>query len=115
MIHDAYDEEKAHKLVQRPSRLTSAPVTNTLSKKSSKRDLPCKAGKLNPLRAGKANISDSYVLLRDGEAFLFGANITPMAVASTHVVCDPTRTRKLLLNQRELDSLYGRVNRKAIP
>lgn len=41
------------------------------------------------LRAGKANISDSYVLLRDGEAFLFGANITPMAVASTHVVCDP--------------------------
>lgn len=53
------------------------------------------------LRAGKANISDSYVLLRDGEAFLFGANITPMAVASTHVVCDPTRTRKLLLNQRE--------------
>ena len=64
------------------------------------------------LRAGKANISDSYVLLRDGEAFLFGANITPMAVASTHVVCDPTRTRKLLLNQRELDSLYGRVNRE---
>ena len=35
-----------------------------------------------------------------------------MAVASTHVVCDPTRTRKLLLNQRELDSLYGRVNRE---
>lgn len=64
------------------------------------------------LRAGKANISDSYVLLRDGEAFLFGANITPMVVASTHVVCDPTRTRKLLLNQRELDSLYGRVNRR---
>lgn len=43
---------------------------------------------------------------------MFGANITPMAVASTHVVCDPTRTRKLLLNQRELDSLYGRVNRE---
>ncbi len=41
------------------------------------------------LRAGKANISDSYVLLRDGEAFLFGANITPMAVASTHVVILP--------------------------
>ncbi len=64
------------------------------------------------LRAGKANIGDSYVLLRDGEAYLFGANFTPMAVASTHVVCDPTRTRKLLLNQRELDSLYGRVNRE---
>ena len=60
------------------------------------------------LRAGKANIGDSYVILKDGEAFLFGANFTPMAVASTHYVCDPTRTRKLLLNQRELDTLYGR-------
>lgn len=64
------------------------------------------------LRAGKANIGDSYVILKDGEAWLFGANFTPMAVASTHVVCDPTRTRKLLLNQRELDSLYGRINRE---
>ena len=61
------------------------------------------------LRAGKANIGDSYVILKDGEAFLFGANFTPMAVASTHYVCDPTRTRKLLLNQRELDNLYGRI------
>lgn len=64
------------------------------------------------LRAGKANIGDSYVLLRDGEAYLFGANITPLNVASSHVVCDPTRSRKLLLNQRELDTLYGRVNRE---
>ena len=64
------------------------------------------------LRAGKANIGDSYVILKDGEAFLFGANFTPMAVASTHYVCDPTRTRKLLLNQRELDTLYGRINRE---
>ena len=63
------------------------------------------------LRAGKANIGDGYVIIRDGQVYLFGANFTPMAVASTHVVCDPTRTRKLLLNQRELDSLYGRMNR----
>ncbi|QIQ20988.1 SsrA-binding protein SmpB [Zophobihabitans entericus] len=64
------------------------------------------------LRAGKANISDSYVLLKNGEAWLFGATITPLNVASSHVVCDPMRTRKLLLNQRELDSLFGRVNRE---
>ena len=64
------------------------------------------------LRAGKANISDSYILLRDGEAYLFGSTFQPLAVASSHVVCDPTRNRKLLLNQRELDSLYGRVNRE---
>ena len=57
------------------------------------------------LRAGKANISDSYILLRDGEAFLFGSTFQPLAVASSHVVCDPTRNRKLLLKQRELDSL----------
>ncbi|QCP60523.1 SsrA-binding protein SmpB [Pantoea sp. SO10] len=64
------------------------------------------------LRAGKANISDSYILFRDGEAYLFGSTFQPLAVASTHVVCDPTRSRKLLLKQRELDSLYGRVNRE---
>lgn len=63
------------------------------------------------LRAGKANIGDSYVILKNGEAFLFGANFTPLSVASSHVVCDPIRTRKLLLNKRELDNLYGRINR----
>lgn len=63
------------------------------------------------LRAGKANISDSYVIFKNGEAFLFGANITPLSVASTHIVCDPTRTRKLLLSKRELDSLFGKSNR----
>lgn len=44
--------------------------------------------------------------------FLFGSTFQPLAVASSHVVCDPTRSRKLLLKQRELDSLYGRVNRE---
>ena len=64
------------------------------------------------LRAGKANISESYILLRDGEAFLFGATFQPLLGASTHVVCDPTRNRKLLLKQHELDSIFGRVNRE---
>lgn len=64
------------------------------------------------LRAGKVNISDSYILLKNGEAWLFGATITPLSVASSHVVCDPTRTRKLLLNQKELSSLFGRINRE---
>ena len=58
------------------------------------------------MRAGKANISDSYVIFKNGEAFLFGASIQPLNVASTHIVCDPTRTRKLLLNKRELASLF---------
>ena len=51
-------------------------------------------------------------MFKNGEAFLFGATITPLNVASTHVVCEPMRTRKLLLNKRELDSLFGRVNRE---
>lgn len=63
------------------------------------------------MRAGKANISDSYVIFKNGEAFLFGASIQPLNVASTHIVCDPTHTRKLLLNKRELASLFGKANR----
>lgn len=77
---------------------------NTLSKMNTRLVLPCKGGKSNLCAPAEANISDSYVILKDGEAYLFGANFTPMAVASTHYVCDPTRTRKLLLNQRELDA-----------
>ncbi|MFZ5653280.1 MAG: SsrA-binding protein SmpB [Pseudomonadota bacterium] len=64
------------------------------------------------LRAGKAQLVDSYVLFKDGEAFLLGALITPLPSASTHFVTDPTRTRKLLLNRRELNRLAGAVQQK---
>lgn len=64
------------------------------------------------LRAGKAQLVDSYVLLKDDEAWLMGAHITPLQTASTHVIADPTRTRKLLLNKRELDKLFGSVQQK---
>ena len=61
------------------------------------------------LRAGKLNLTESYVLLKDGEAWLLGANIAPLNTASTHIVPDPTRTRKLLLNKRELSKIVGEV------
>ena len=64
------------------------------------------------LRAGKANIGDSYVILKDGEAFLFGSSFLPLNAASSHVVCDPTRTRKLLLSRRELDKLESLTARQ---
>ena len=64
------------------------------------------------LRAGKAQITESYVYLREGEAWLIGALITPLNTASTHTVADPTRTRKLLLHRGELDRLIGAVERK---
>ena len=64
------------------------------------------------LRAGRAQIVDSYVLLKDGEAWLLGAQIVPLPTASTHVHPDPTRTRKLLLQRRELRTLTGAVERR---
>lgn len=66
---------------------------------------------LKAIRAGRANISESYALIRSGELFLFGAQITPLLSASTHVVADDRRTRKLLLHRREIDTLIGRVQR----
>ena len=64
------------------------------------------------LRAGKAQITEGYVLVKNGEAWLIGAHISPLATTSTHLVADPTRTRKLLLHRRELDRLVGAVERK---
>jgi SsrA-binding protein len=64
------------------------------------------------MRAGKAQVAEAYVYLKEGEAFLFGANITPLKTASTHVIPEPTRTRKLLLNKAELSRLIGSVERK---
>lgn len=64
------------------------------------------------LRAGKVQIRDSYILLKDAEAFLFGALITPLPTASTHIKPDPQRTRKLLLHRREINQLIGAVERK---
>lgn len=63
------------------------------------------------IREGKINLSDSYVYIINGEAFLLGTQIQPLSHASSHVVCDPTRSRKLLLNQREINRLIGSVER----
>ena len=64
------------------------------------------------LRAGKVQIRDSYILLKDGEAYLFGALITPLQTASTHINPDPQRNRKLLLHRHQLNKLIGAVERK---
>jgi SsrA-binding protein len=64
------------------------------------------------MRAGKAQLTDSFVIFRDGEAFLLGSHVTPLNTVSTHVVAEPKRTRKLLMNRREIDRLIGLVERK---
>ncbi len=63
------------------------------------------------IRAGRAQIKEAYVLIKKGELFLIGAHISPLLSASTHVLPDPVRTRKLLLNRREIDELVGKVER----
>jgi len=64
------------------------------------------------LRMGKADLGDSYVLMKDGEAYLLGAHITPLDTASTHFVTDPTRTRKLLLHKKELAKILAATAQK---
>jgi SsrA-binding protein len=64
------------------------------------------------LRAGRVQLKESYVLLKQAEAWLFGAHISPLTTASTHIKPDPVRTRKLLLHRRELDKLIGAVERR---
>ena len=64
------------------------------------------------LRAGRISIVDAYAIVRNGEIFLFGASIPPLLSASTHVVAEDRRTRKLLLNRAEIDKLVGAVERK---
>ena len=64
------------------------------------------------LREGRVQFADSYVLLRENEAYLFGCQINPLPTASTHITPDPVRTRKLLLHRREIDRLVGAVERR---
>ncbi|CDZ75990.1 Small protein B [Legionella massiliensis] len=64
------------------------------------------------LRAGKINISDAHVIVKYGEAFLLGAQIQPLPTAAAHLFPEANRTRKLLLNRRELNQLIGSVERQ---
>jgi SsrA-binding protein len=64
------------------------------------------------LRMGKADLGDSYVLIKDGEAWLLGTQIVPLDTASTHFVTDPTRTRKLLLHKKELAKILAATSQK---
>lgn len=63
------------------------------------------------IRGGRANIKESYVVIRNGEVFIFGMHITPLPEASTHIKPDPTRTRKLLLHAKQISKLIGQVER----
>lgn len=63
------------------------------------------------IRAGRANLKEAYVTIKDGALYLFGSHISPLLNASTHILPDATRTRKLLLHQREIEKLTGKAQR----
>jgi SsrA-binding protein len=64
------------------------------------------------MREGKTHLTESYVYVKDGEAWISGCHITPLNSASTHVVPEPTRIRKLLMHRKEIDRISGAVDRK---
>jgi len=64
------------------------------------------------IRQGRANLAESYVIVKRGQAWLIGAHITPLDSASTHVEADPIRSKKLLLHKKELNTLIGHIERK---
>lgn len=63
------------------------------------------------LRQGKAQITEAYVIIKNNEAWLLGSHFIPLLQASSHVHPDATRTRKLLLQRREINLLIGKVER----
>src|SRR4051812_31807985 len=63
------------------------------------------------IRAGRAQLKEAYVVVRNGEIVLLGAHATPLSTASTHIHPDPTRTRKLLMHREEINRLVGKVER----
>jgi SsrA-binding protein len=74
--------------------------------------LELKGWEVKAIRSGRVQIADSHVIIRKGEVFLLNALITPLHSASTHVLPDPSATRKLLLNRREINKLMGSVEKE---
>ena len=87
-------------------------ATSIPSKILSRRGIILQGWEVKSLRAGRAQITESYVLFKGGEAWLVGSLITPLPTASTHIQPEPDRTRKLLMHKNEISKLTGYVQRK---
>lgn len=72
--------------------------------------LVLKGWEVKAIREGKVNIKEAYITILKGEIYAIGMHIIPLNTAGTHEDCDPTRTRKLLLNRREVDTIIGKVS-----
>lgn len=106
----------------KPKKQKAAPSSTIALNKKARHDftledrfeagLSLEGWEVKALRAGRVQLRDSYILVKDAEAFLLGALITPLPTASTHIQPDPTRTRKLLLHREELNKLIGATERR---
>lgn len=103
-----------------PARKDAAPKTIALNKRARhdyaledrfEAGVVLQGWEVKALRAGRLQFADSYAMILHGELFLIGSQITPLITASTHVLADDRRTRKLLLHQREIAKLIGAVER----
>lgn len=104
------------------SKAQAAPAANIALNKKARHDyfieerleagLALQGWEVKSLRARRVQLNESYVIVRDAEAWLFGAHVTPLPTASTHVHPDSQRTRKLLLHRDELNRLIGAVERR---
>ncbi|MCS2608213.1 SsrA-binding protein SmpB [Halomonas dongshanensis] len=97
---------------------SKGPVNNTIAQNKKARfeyhinetfeaGLALSGWEVKSMRAGKAQLTDTYILVRNGEAWLLGSHITPLNTASTHELADPTRTRKLLLHKKEIAKIFS--------
>lgn len=116
-------KKRVHLKYNRPTMAkTDTPNTTIALNKKAKHDyfieqrfecgIVLQGWEVKSLRAGHGNLSDSYVHIRNGEAWLINAHISPLLSASTHISPETTRSRKLLLHKKELDKLIGSVERK---
>ncbi|WP_448508565.1 SsrA-binding protein SmpB [Immundisolibacter sp.] len=102
--------------------MSSAPSTSIIVNKKARFDyhledrfeagIALEGWEVKSLRAGRVQLVDSYVIIKNNEPFLLGAIITPLQTVSTHYTPEPRRTRKLLLHREELNKLIGAVERK---
>lgn len=109
-------------MAKKPKKKPKAPSSTIALNKQARHDyfiedryeagLALEGWEVKSLRDNRVQLKESYVVIQKGEAFLFGAHITPLSSASTHIKPDPTRSRKLLLHREQLNKLIGLVERK---
>ncbi len=76
--------------------------------------LALQGSEVKALREGRGQIAEAYAMVRDGEVFIHGMHISPYSGASTHVVLDPVRPRKLLLHKKEIDEIAEATQQKGM-